>query len=93
MKNRGFKNIFLGLLIGALIGTLLGEILSFILPDGSTVEQFFINSTEFVFGSFNKESSIIDLGILAFNFGIKFKFNVCSLIGFGIAYYLLKYLR
>ena len=92
MKNRSIKLIIFGLCSGAVIGTLVGNMLSFLLPDGSAVKQFFLISYDFNFGSINSDY-LIDFGIIVIDFGFIFKFNVCSIIGFGIAYYLLKYFR
>ena len=92
MKNRSIKLIIFGLCAGALIGTLVGNVLSFLLPDGSAVKQFFLISYDFTFGSINSDN-LSDLGIVVVDFGFILKFNVCSIIGFGIAYYLLKYFR
>ena len=92
MKNRSIKLIIFGLCAGALIGTLVGNVLSFLLHDGSAVKQFFLISYVFTFGSINSDN-LIDLGIVVVDFGFILKFNVCSIIGFGIAYYLLKYFR
>ena len=92
MKNRSIKLIIFGLCSGAVIGTLVGNMLSFLLPDGSAVKQFFLISYDFTFGSINSDY-LIDFGIIVIDFGFIFKFNVCSIIGFGIAYYLLKYFR
>jgi hypothetical protein len=92
MKNRSIKLIFFGLSAGALIGTLIGNMLAFILPDGSAVKQFFLISYYFTFGSIDGPH-LIDLGVIILDFGFILKFNVCSIIGFGIAYYLLKYFR
>ena len=92
MKNRSIKLIFFGLCSGAILGTLVGNVLAFLLPDGSAVKQFFLISYDFTFGSINN-NNLIDLGVIVVDFGFIFKFNVCSIIGFGIAYYLLKYFR
>ena len=92
MKPRSVKLIVFGLCIGALLGTLVGDILTFLLPDGSAVKQFFLLSYNLNFGSMNSDY-LIDLGIIIIDFGFILKFNVCSIIGFGIAYYLLKYFR
>lgn len=92
MKNRSIKLIFFGLSAGALIGTLIGNMIAFILPDGSAVKQFFLISYDFTFGSIDGPH-LIDLGVIILDFGFILKFNVCSIIGFGIAYYLLKYFR
>jgi len=98
MKNRSIKLIFFGLCSGALIGTLIGNVLAFLLPDGSAVKQFFLITHDFTFGSIESNHLIdsnhfIDLGVIVVDFGFILKFNVCSIIGFGIAYYLLKYFR
>ena len=92
MKSRSIKIILITLFAGAILGTLIGDMLAFILPDGSAVKQFFLISYNFSFGSINN-SHLIDLGIIILDFGFILKFNVCSIIGFGIAYYLLKYFR
>ena len=92
MKSRSIKLIIFGLCVGALIGTLVGNALIFLLPDGSAVKQFFLISYDFTFGSINS-NHLIDLGIVIIDFGFILKLNVCSFIGFGIAYYLLKYFR
>ena len=92
MKNRSIKLIFFGLSAGAMIGTLIGNMLAFILPDGSAVKQFFLISYDLTFGSIDGPH-LIDLGVIILDFGFILKFNVCSIIGFGIAYYLLKYFR
>ena len=92
MKNRSIKLIIFGLCSGAVIGTLVGNMLSFLLPDGSAVKQFFLISYDFNFGSINSDY-LIDFGIIVIDFGFIFKFNVSSIIGFGIAYYLLKFFR
>ena len=89
---RSIKLIIFGLFVGSFLGTLIGNILAFILPDDTAVKQFFSISYNFTFGSIN-DSYLIDLGIIILDFGFILKFNVCSIIGFGIAYYLLKYFR
>ena len=92
MAKRDFKLIVLGILCGAMIGTLLGNVLMFLLPD-SAVKDFFLTSiVEFGFGSLDG-APIIDLGMFAINFGVFLRFNVCRIIGFSVAYYLLKYFR
>jgi hypothetical protein len=92
MKNRSIKLIFFGLFVGSIIGTLVGSVLAYTLPDGSAVKQFFLISYDFTIGSMNSPY-LIDMGIIVLDFGFTLKFNVCSIIGFGIAYYLLKYFR
>ena len=92
MKKRSIKLIFFGLFTGAIIGTLVGNLMAFLLPKGSAVKQFFLISYDLTFGSINSDY-LINLGVIVIDFGFILKFNVCSIIGFGIAYYLLKYFR
>ena len=93
MRNRSISLIGLGILSGAMIGTVLGQFLGFILPEDSTVKQFFLTTFfDYSFGSIGSES-LLDLGIIAINFGMIFRLNICSVIGFAIAYYLLRYFR
>ena len=92
MAKRDLKLIVFGILCGAMIGTLLGNVFMFLLPE-SAVKDFFLTSIfEFGFGSLDGEP-IIDLEMFAINFGVFLRFNVCSIIGFSVAYYLLKYFR
>ena len=92
MTRRSIQLIVFGLCSGALLGPLIGDFIAFLLPDGSAVKQFFLLSYDFTFGSMNSDY-LIDLGVIVIDFGFILKFNVCSIIGFGIAYYLLKYFR
>ena len=92
MSNRNISLISVGILAGAMIGTALGQFLGYVLPEGSTVKQFFLTTFDFSFGSIDS-GLLVDLGVIALDFGFILRFNVCSVIGFAIAYYLLKYLR
>ena len=90
MAKRDFKLLMLGLLFGAMIGTLLGQVLTFLLPKVFFLTSFF----EFPFAWMDGNGTkVLDLGMFAINFGLVLRFNVCSIIGFSIAYYLLKYFR
>ncbi|MAQ72661.1 MAG: hypothetical protein CMG20_03745 [Candidatus Marinimicrobia bacterium] len=92
MSNRNISLISVGILAGAMIGTALGQFLGYVLPEGSTVKQFFLTTFDFSFGSIDS-GLLVDLGVIALDFGFILRFNVCSVIGFAIAYYLLKYFR
>ncbi len=95
MAKRDLKLIVFGILCGAMIGTLLGQVLTFLLPDGSPVKLFFLTSFfEFPFAWMDGNGTkVLDFGMFAINFGLVLRFNVCSIIGFSVAYYLLKYFR
>ena len=92
MTRRSIQLIVFGLCSGSLLGTLVGDFIAFLLPDGSAVKQFFLLSYDLTFGSMTSDY-LINLGVIVIDFGFILKFNVCSIIGFGIAYYLLKYFR
>ena len=51
MSNRSISLIGVGILAGAMIGTALGQFLGYILPEESTVKQFFLTTFDFSFGS------------------------------------------
>ena len=92
MRNRSISLIGIGILVGAMLGTALGQFLGYVLPEGSTVKQFFLTTFEKSFGSIDS-GFLVDLGVIALDFGFVLRFNVCSVIGFAIAYYLLRYFR
>ena len=92
MSSRPLSLIGVGILAGAMIGTALGQFLGYILPEESTVKQFFLTTFDFSFGSIDS-GFLVDLGVIALDFGFILRFNVCSVIGFAIAYYLLRYFR
>lgn len=78
------------LVTGALLGTLIGEILAYALPEG-VVKQFFLQSITVSLGGENGLS--LDLGILGFILGFRFKLNFVALFGLAAAYYFLRYFR
>ncbi len=75
------------LLIGAMLGGLLGELIKIGLPSG-VVKDVFLRAISFSFGP-------VPLDLLVFNFviGLSIKINIISVIGFVIAYYVLRYWR
>ena len=92
MSSRTISLIGVGIFAGAMIGTALGQFLGYVLPEKSTVKQFFLTTFDFSFGSIDN-GFLVDLGVIALDFGFILRFNVCSIIGFAIAYYLLRYFR
>ncbi len=92
MSNRNISLIGVGVLAGAMIGTALGQFLGYMLPEGSTVKQFFLTTFDFSFGSIDS-GLLVDLGVIALDLGFSLRFNVCSVIGFAIAYYVGRYFR
>ncbi|MFQ6616989.1 MAG: DUF4321 domain-containing protein [Fidelibacterota bacterium] len=89
-RRRSIKLIVIILVTGALLGTLIGEILAYALPEG-VVKQFFLQSITVSLGGENGLS--LDLGILGFILGFRFKLNFVALFGLAAAYYFLRYFR
>lgn len=85
MRKKSIGWILVIILLGALIGTALGEVLALILPQG-VVKDFFLRSAEFSVGP-----ATLNLVILTFTLGFSIKMNVISVIGIGIAAYLLRW--
>ncbi len=75
------------LTLGAIVGTLVGEILGFILPEG-VVKQFFLLSKTLSVGP-----GTLNIIMLQLTLGLSITLNVISLIGIGVAYYLLRWWR
>ena len=75
------------LTLGAILGTLVGEILGFILPEG-VVKQFFLLSKTLSVGP-----GTLNIIMLQLTLGLSITLNVISLIGIGVAYYLLRWWR
>ncbi|MCH8299725.1 MAG: DUF4321 domain-containing protein [Candidatus Marinimicrobia bacterium] len=75
------------LTLGAIMGTLVGEILGFILPEG-VVKQFFLLSKTLSVGP-----GTLNIIMLQLTLGLSITLNVISLIGIGVAYYLLRWWR
>ena len=61
MSNRSISLIGVGILAGAMIGTALGQFLGYILPEESTVKQFFLTTFDFSFGSIPEIVSSISI--------------------------------
>ena len=86
-KNKPIAVVTSVLVLGAILGTLVGEILGFVLPEG-VVKQFFLLSKTISIGP-----GTVDLIMFRFTFGFSITLNVISLIGIGVAYYILRWWR
>lgn len=89
-SRRSIKLILIMLFMGAILGTLIGEVLAYALPEG-VVKQFFLQSVTISLGG--QEGMSLDLGILGFILGFRFKLNFVALFGLAAAYYFLRYYR
>ncbi len=79
--------IFFMIILGAILGGLLGEILGMALPEG-VVKEFFLSAVKPGF-----DLGPIDLIVIQFRFSLHIVLNFASLLGMGIVYYFLRYLR
>ena len=86
-RNKPLTIVMIVLVLGAVIGTLVGEVLGFILPEG-VVKQFFLLSKTLSIGP-----GTVDVIMLSVHVGFSITLNVISLIGIGVAYYLLRWWR
>ncbi len=75
------------LIIGAMLGGLFGELIKLGLPNG-VVKDVFLRSVSLSFGPLP-----IDLLVLNFVIGLTIKINIIAIVGFVVAYYLLRYWR
>ncbi|HAO99487.1 MAG TPA: DUF4321 domain-containing protein [Fibrobacteres bacterium] len=100
-RNKNLGLILLFVVIGLIIGGVLGESLGYILgkfgemSGGSfdnTIRNFFVKSLDINLG-YNENGWAVDLYLIKARFGLGFKFNVCSLLGMGLSFYILKWWR
>ncbi|UCH11662.1 MAG: DUF4321 domain-containing protein [Fidelibacterota bacterium] len=86
-QKRSIFVLFIVLIFGAAIGTVLGDVLGMLLPEG-VVKQFFLQSV-----SWGISPVTLDLIVGTVTFGLRFKFNISSVVGLAGAYYFLRYFR
>lgn len=87
--------LFLGLLFGGILGESLGMLLGKL---GEATHAGFDNNIRAVFVSWlldfgvgDSQPIVIDLYMVKFAFGFGFRLNVASIIGAGIALYMMKW--
>ncbi len=89
--------VFLGLIAGGILGESLGYILGKFgeMSGGSfdnPIRNFFVKSFDLDLG-FNQNGWALNLYLVKLRLGLGFKFNVCSLLGMGLSFYILKWWR
>lgn len=87
--------IFLGLIIGGVLGESLGYILGKFgeMSGGSfdnPIRNFFVKALDINLG-YKENGWAVDLYLVKLRFGLGFKFNVCSLLGMGVSFYIMKW--
>ncbi len=86
-KNFSLLLVISVVIIGAMLGGFAGELLKIGLPDG-VVKDVFLRAVSLSFGPLP-----IDLIVFNFVIGLSIKINIVAVIGFVIAYYMLRYWR
>jgi hypothetical protein len=87
MRKKSLGWVLIIILLGALLGTTLGEVLALILPEG-VVKEFFLRSAQFGVGPVT-----LNLVIFTLTLGFSIKLNAISVLGIGIAAYLLRWIQ
>ncbi len=100
-RNHNLGIIILFAVLGLIAGGILGEALGYILgkfgemSGGSfdnPIRNFFVKSFDLDLG-FNQNGWALDLYLIKLRLGLGFKFNICSLLGMGLSFYILKWWR
>ncbi len=100
-RNKNLGLIVLFVVLGLIAGGVLGEALGYILgkfgemSGGSfdnPIRNFFVKAFDLDLG-FNQNGWALNLYLVKVRLGLGFKFNVCSLLGLGLSFYILKWWR
>ena len=100
-RNKNLGLIILFAVLGLIAGGVLGETLGYILgkfgemSGGSfdnPIRNFFVKAFDLDLG-FNQNGWALNLYLVKVRLGLGFKFNVCSLLGLGLSFYILKWWR
>ena len=98
-RNKNLDFVILFIILGLIVGGVLGESLGYILgkfgemSGGSfdnPIRNFFVKALEINLG-YNPNGWSLDLYMVKLRFGLGFKFNVCSLLGMGVSFYIMKW--
>lgn len=88
----GFLGLILGGILGESMGMLLGQIGEMLeIGTDNIVRNTFIHAFEFGFGMDPAQPIVVDLYMIKFTLGLSFKFNVMSVLGLGISFYIMKW--
>jgi hypothetical protein len=100
-RNRNLAWTIFFVVLGLIVGGVLGESLGYILGKlgemsgggaDNPIRNFFVKALEIDLG-YNDGGWALDLYMFKVRLGFGFKFNVCSLLGMGVALYTLKWWR
>ena len=100
-RNRNFAWTVFFVVLGLILGGVLGESLGYLLGKigemsgggaDNPIRNFFVKALEIDLG-YNDGGWALDLYLFKVRLGFGFKFNVVSLVGMGVALYMLKWWR
>jgi hypothetical protein len=74
------------LFLGVVVGTVVGEVIGILLPEGKTIRDVFVNSTDFHVGPLH-----LDLVVFSFTLGFSLKVNLMSVIGIFLTALMLRW--
>jgi len=98
-RNNKLGWVIFWLVLGLIAGGILGESFGFlfgklgVMSGGSfdnPIRNFFVKSFDLDLG-FGQNGWALDLYMVKLRIGLAFKFNVCSLLGAGISFYIMKW--
>ena len=89
-QKRSIGFIFLVLFFGVICGSILSQFIGAFFPEG-VVKDFFLTSNSIGWGI--NPNNWIDLFVIRIKTGIFVDISVVSILGIGIAWYFLRYLK
>jgi len=89
-QKRSIGFIFLVLFIGVICGSILSQFIGSFFPEG-VVKDFFLTSNSIGWG--NNPNNWVDLFVIRIKTGFFVDISVVSILGMGIAWYLLRYYK
>lgn len=85
-RRRSLAVVALVLFLGIVVGTVVGEVVGILLPEGKTIRDVFVNSTDLHVGPLH-----LDLVVFSFTLGFSLKVNLMSVIGIFVVALMLRW--
>jgi hypothetical protein len=85
-RRRPFAVVALILFLGIVVGTVVGDVVGILLPEGKTIRDVFVNSTDLHVGPLH-----LDLVVFSFTLGFSLKVNLMSVIGIFVVALMLRW--
>jgi len=85
-RRRSLAVVALIIFLGIIVGTVIGELIGILLPEGKTIRDVFVNSTNLHVGPLH-----LDLVVFSFTLGFSLKVNLMSAIGIFVVALMLRW--